>query len=209
MIEALTRNKNLNMAPYVASLIPPVLTCLIGRQLGSNLGTLDHFDVRDLARSVMKSMCDKYAKYSHSLKPRLARSCFKSWMDPRKSAGTHYGSILGMEAVGGAEVVMALILPRLAGFEEVLQVGMAAEEGPKRAETEKVIEAIINVLGTLVGYVPGSNADVGMVNGHAEEVMNTLRQPLVEKVGEIVATRIADSENGLPLAKAVLEAQQR
>jgi hypothetical protein len=43
-----------------------------------------------------------------------------------------------------------------------------------------------------------------MVNGHSEPAMEEMRGRLVDKAGELVGTRIADSGH-VQLAKAVLE----
>ncbi|KAJ9644247.1 histone H4-like TAF Taf6, SAGA complex subunit [Knufia peltigerae] len=195
--EALTRNEKLNLTPYVASMVPPVLTCLIGRTLGSGIGSLDHYDLRDLAASLLGHLCNKYSKHSHNLKPRLARSCLKTFLDPTKPLGSHYGAILGLKAIGGAEVVRQLIVPNLKAYGELLEEDITTE-GMKKPEAEKVMNAILNALGTLV------DDDVPTMNGHSAEALNNMRTRLVEKVGPVVGNRIADSGH-TRLAKAVLD----
>ncbi len=143
-------------------MVPPVLTCLIGRTLGTGIGALDHYDLRDLAASLLGHLCHKYSKYSHNLKPRLARSCLKTFLDPKKPYGSHYGAILGLKAIGGAEVVRQLIVPNLKAFGELLEEDIQ-DQGLKRVEAEKVVSAIMNALGTLV------DDDVTMMNGHSAE----------------------------------------
>jgi transcription initiation factor TFIID subunit 6 len=215
MTEALTRNETLNLAPYVRgslmtisqsssltalqvqSIVPPVLTCLIGRNLGTGIGTLDHFDLRDLAASIVKHLCDKYSKYSHSLKPRIARSCLKSFLDPKKPFGSHYGAILGLRAVGGAEVVRKLVLPNLKAYEEIFKEDL--QEGSiKKAEAEKVVAAIIGSLGMLVDEA------VPMTNGHSNQAAEQMTTQLIDKVGEVIGEKIANSGN-LRLARAILD----
>lgn len=177
-------------------MVPAVLTCLIGRNLGSGQ-SLDHFDLRDLAASLLHHLCHKYSKYSHNLKPRLARSCLKTFLDPKKPFGSHYGAILGLKAVGGAEVVRQLILPNLKHYEEVLKEELQ-ENSPKKAEAEKVFNAIMTTLSILV------DDDAPMINGHASENSPEMRVKLVDKVGDVIGNRIADSGH-TPLAKAVLD----
>ncbi|KIX09637.1 uncharacterized protein Z518_00718 [Rhinocladiella mackenziei CBS 650.93] len=195
--EALTRNEKLNLTPYVASMVPPVLTCLIGRTLGSGMGTLDHFDLRDLAGSLLGHLCNKYSKYSHNLKPRLARSCLKTFLDPKKPFGSHYGAILGLKAIGGAEVVRQLIVSNLKAYGELLEEEIQDQNG-KKAEAEKVVSAILNALGTLV------DDDIPMTNGHSEQSASSMRTKLIDQLGEVIGSRIADSGH-TRLAKAVLE----
>lgn len=175
-------------------MIPPVLTCLTGRNLGP--GGLEHFALRDLAASLLGHLCGKYSKYSHNLKPRVARSCLKTFLDPKKPLGSHYGAILGLKAVGGAEVVRQLVLPNLKAFDELLQEGV--QEGGKKDEVQKLLDAILNALGTLV------DDDLPMMNGHSEESAAEQRSKLTDKIGEVIGGHIADSGHS-QLAKVVLE----
>jgi transcription initiation factor TFIID subunit 6 len=178
-------------------MIPPVLTCLIGRTLGTGIGALDHYDLRDLSASLLGHLCNRYSQYSHNLKPRLARSCLKTFLDPKKPYGSHYGAILGLKAIGGAEVVRQLILPNIKAYGDILEEDIQ-EGSVKKAEAERVMTAILNALGTLV------DDDVPMMNGHSEESAANMRNKLVDKLGEVVGGRVADS-GYMKLAKAVLE----
>ena len=204
LTEALTRNQKLNLTPYVASLVPPVLTCLTGRHLGTAAQTpsLSQFDLRDLAASLLKHLCDRYSKSSHSLKPRLARSCLKTFLDPKKPMGSHYGAVLGLRAVGGAEVVRKLIVPNLKAFEEILteNVGNADDGTVKRSECDRVIAAIIDALGTLV------DRHVPTMNGHSEQAAEELNTKVEDVVGAVIGGRIVDSGH-LPLMKALVESE--
>jgi transcription initiation factor TFIID subunit 6 len=117
-----------------------------------------------------------------------------------------------LHAIGGAEVVRSLIVPNLKEFEVVLKEEIRGEgssngngigTGVKKAEAEKVVQAILGALWSLVeGEERGK--DVEMVNGHGEVAIEGMRGRLVDKVGELVGTRIADSGH-VQLAKAVLE----
>lgn len=178
-------------------MVPSVLTCLIGRSLGSGIGSLDHFDLRDLAASLLAHLCRKYSKSSTTLKPRLARSCLKNFLDPKKPFGTHYGAILGLSAAGGPYAVQVLIVPNLKEYESLIREEILSG-GTRQAEAEKVVVAIFNVLGTLI------EDGVPMMNGHTEEGAAEMRRRLTEKVGDVIGNRIADSGH-IQLARAVLD----
>jgi hypothetical protein len=109
-------------------------------------------------------------------------------------------------------VVRSLVVPNLKEFEVLLKEEMRGDgssngngigNGMKKAEAEKVMQAILGVLGSLIeGEERGK--DVEMVNGHSGVTMEEMKGRLVDKVGELVGTRIAD-EGHVQLAKAVLD----
>jgi transcription initiation factor TFIID subunit 6 len=138
----------------------------------------------------------KYSHASHTLRPRLARSCLKNFLDPAKPFGTHYGAIIGLHAIGGHEVVRELILPNLKPYEKLLRDAII-EEGPRRPEAEKVLGALLAVLSAL------QEGRGLLANGHTAIVADELREQLTEKVGELIASRIAEAGE-VQLAHAIL-----
>jgi transcription initiation factor TFIID subunit 6 len=196
--DALSRNASLNLAPYIPSLIPSILTCLVGRRLGPPNNT-EHFGVRRLAASLLSHICKRYGPSSANLKPRLARSCLRALLEPKKPYGVYYGALYGLKAVGGAEVVRKLVVPNLKDFSELIEDGAGVEAGSNRAEErEEVIKAVVDALGSLLE----EEVDT-MMNGHSED---GLRTKLTDKIGEMLAERIlAGGEAGEKLAKAVVD----
>ncbi|MCJ1365910.1 hypothetical protein MMC16_005035 [Acarospora aff. strigata] len=199
LTSALLDNESLYVDPYVASIVPPVLTCLVGRRLGSATDPFAHFALRDLAASLVGMITKKYAKTSHTLKPRLARTCLKHFLDPNKPLGAHYGAIIGLQAIGGPDVVRALILPNLKIYESVIKDEIA-EDGAKKAEAEMVLGAILTTLSSL------EDDRVEMMNGQTGDGGEELKAKLVEKVGELVGMKVFELARP-QLARAVLEEQ--
>lgn len=195
--DALTRNPSLNVSPYVPSLIPSLLTCLIGRHLGPQNNT-EHFTTRRLAASLLQHICTRYGTSSVNLKPRLARSCLRALLDPKKPFGVYFGALHGLRAVGGGEIVRRLVLPNLKAFSELLDDAAIIEGSTKAVEREEVIKAVVEALGALME----DETDV-MMNGHSEE---GLRTKLADKVGDMLADRIlAGGEPGEKLARTVVD----
>lgn len=163
----------------VASIVPPILTCLIGKRLGDP-STGDHFKLRDLAASLVRKVCEKYGDSSHTLRPRLTRTCLKHFLDPSKPLGTHYGAIKGLAAIGGREAVRILIVPNLKLYENVLRPHLENEMEPeKKRDAEMVVGVVMEELAKLEGDVVGKGS-VG-----EEE-----RGKLKEKTGEMFAERV-------------------
>ncbi|KAJ5948972.1 Transcription initiation factor TFIID subunit 6 [Penicillium verhagenii] len=196
MAEALVQNTSLYVDPYVASVVPSILTCLIGRQLGGAADVAEQCALRDLAASLLGHIAKKYSHSSHMLKPRLVRSCLKSFLDPSKPFGAHYGAVIGMQAVGGAEVIRVLMLPNLTEYSKLLSDGL--EDSARRPAAERVLNAILAVLASL------RDSHASLANGHPDVVNEELRSRLVGKVGDLIAGKIAEA-NEVQLAYLLLE----
>lgn len=202
---ALLENENLFIEPYVSSLIPPILTCLIGKRLGDPNSTPNsHISLRDFSASLLRLVCKRFGDSSHTLKPRLTRTCLKHFLDPAKPPGTHYGSIIGLAAIGGRESVRVLVLPNVHLFvENVVRVEM--EKGGQGAlEAELCLSAVVNVLKLLEEDAPAGKK--AAMNGDGAELRDEDRERLVERLGELAAEEVW--KLGRPhLVKAVLEPQ--
>lgn len=151
----------------------------------------------------------KYSHSSHTLRPRLARTFLRDFLDPGKPLGTHYGAIIGLQSIGGVDVVRELIVPNLKTYEIVLKdatatttgagagagagAGSGVEETVRRLEAEKVIGVILAVLGTLGDGELQAGMEM-VTNGVSEKgEEEEVRERLVEKVGEVIAGRILES----------------
>lgn len=196
LIAALLDNPSLFMAPYVPSIVPSVLTCLIGKNLGSSSDAQDmHFALRDYSASLLSSIARRYGPTSSTLKPRIARSCLSNLLDTNKPLGTHYGAVLGLTFIAGAAGVRSLIVPNLKVYDAHLQ--RVLQDESKKKQAEFVVQAIMRALEVLE-----QDAVAGMQNGHPEG--EALRERLVEAIGEVMGSRVF--ENGRQgLANAVLE----
>jgi transcription initiation factor TFIID subunit 6 len=160
---------------------------LIGRQLGGNADLVEQFALRDMAASLLSRITQKYTHASHMLKPRLVRSCLKSFLDPSKPFGAHYGAVIGMQAIGGSEVVRVLIVPNLREYSKLLSDGL--DDPARRPAAERVLASL--------------RGKQSLTNGHT--VTDDLRARLSDTVGEIIASRILEAGE-MQLAHIILEA---
>ncbi|KAI9782787.1 MAG: hypothetical protein M1816_001697 [Peltula sp. TS41687] len=209
LTSALIDNESLYLDPYAASLIAPVLTCLIGRKLGDP--TFDpnaHWLLRNHAASLLGLICKKHSDSSPTLKPRLVRTCLKQLLDPHKPLPVHYGALIGMTVVGGADTVRALILPNLKTYDEMIlrehlvsgagggnNDATAAAAAAAAAEMtmtedmdlEMVIAAILKALMLLEQEDRAMNLNV--TNGHSGSGGELVRERLRAKIGNILGER--------------------
>ncbi|KAF2467816.1 TAF-domain-containing protein [Lindgomyces ingoldianus] len=214
---ALLNNRAIYLDPYIAYMVAPALTCATGKHLGptshqapSNASSetlngtsmngnspnpLAHFELRDLAASIVSSMCNRYAASSQGLKARVARSCLKFFLDPNKSLGTHYGSLKTMLSITGPEGMKMLVLPNLKIYDDVLKEGMSDES--RKPEAERVLAVILQALDSMERTRGASR-----VNGVGN--LESLKARLVEKVGEVVGEKIVTSRRSA-VAQVIME----
>jgi transcription initiation factor TFIID subunit 6 len=130
------------------------------------------------------------------LKPRLARTCLKHFLDPSKPLGTNFGGIIGLQAIGGVEIVRALIVPNLKEYGSMMSEVLDDEN--RKVEGDMVAGALVEALLSLEADTVG--AVNGMANGHAGEMKNAI----AEKVGNLFAEKVMETGNP-KLVKAILE----
>jgi transcription initiation factor TFIID subunit 6 len=204
--EKLLANPTIYLDPYIPYMVPPVLTCCTGKHLGptatsapSNASSetlngngmnghrpnqQDHFQIRELAASLLQHICSKYSASNQNLKMRISRICLKSFLDPNKPLGTHYGALRALRLIARVEGTRMLVLPNLKIYDEVLKEALA--EDSKRQEVDRVLAEILQSLDEMARTIRPTR-----VNGVANLEGQRLR--LVEKVGEVIADRLVAS----------------
>lgn len=180
LLEHLLKNTTLHIDPYISATVPSVLSCLIGKHIGPKetnpVEVPKHFEVRELAASVLEYICRKYSKASQSLKPRIVRTLLKHFLDANKPLGTHYGAILGLRKVLGIEGVIQAVVPNLKAYDPVL--ADAIKDETKQADVKKVVGLLEGLLTEV------QKAQSVMVNGHPEPE-GDLREQITEKIGPL------------------------
>src|SRR5947209_14799997 len=156
-----------NEANYlqISSIVPSIITCLIGKRLGSETSpSISSYPLRDYAASLIGLVCRRFGDSSHTLKPRLARTLLKNFLDNTKPYGTLYGAIVGLASMGNHEVVRVLILPNVKTFEDFIRDEIM-NDGPRKVEAEMCLKAIIMALERLKEDEVELMMDAGRVEG--------------------------------------------
>ncbi|KAF2871238.1 hypothetical protein BDV95DRAFT_595110 [Massariosphaeria phaeospora] len=213
---ALLNNRSIYIDPYIAYMVPPVLTCCTGKHLGptshqppSNASSetlngtgmnghgynsLAHFELRELAASILSQMCRNHSNTNQGLKSRVARICLKHFLDPHKPLGSHYGALSTLLSITGTEGLKMLILPNLQVYDAVLKEAMGDET--KKPEAERVLAVILSALDRL------GRRGATRVNGVSS--LAGLRERLAGRVGDVVADKIVESGRS-GVAQVILE----
>lgn len=199
LTKAVFDNKSLYIDAYVTSLVPPILTCLIGRHLGRLGDSLkEQYDLRDTAASLLGIISKKYGSTSAELQPRLARTCLKTFLDPTRSIGEQYGALIGFSAVSGPDGIRTVILPTIKTYEIVIK--KAINEFGEDDHGVKMIKAAL--LKSIMSLTDGQLTVTSDANGDASGDAPAL----VEYLGEIIGSEVAMKGNH-QLNKTILESR--
>ncbi|KAF2427552.1 transcription initiation factor TFIID complex 60 kDa subunit [Tothia fuscella] len=195
LFDALLHNPSLYVDPYISSFVPPVLTCVIAKHLGSPSDTTASiFRLRDHAASLILTISKKYSKASATLKTRLARTMLKTFLDPNKSFGSHYGALVSLQGLIGGEGIRVTVLPNLKVYDSLLKEGLADES--KKADAELVVAALMSAIDMC--------AKDGLDLPNGVSAGSDVAERVIGKIGEVMGGKVVDSHNP-KLVKTVLE----
>jgi transcription initiation factor TFIID subunit 6 len=186
----LLQNKSLFIEAYISPLIPSILTCLTGKSIGSPSDPLNAvIEVRDLAASLIIGIAKNHSKSSTTLKPRLARTLLKTFLNPNKSFGAHYGALIALQGLIGVDGIRGIVLPNLKVYDVLLQEGLPDDS--KKPEAEMVVLALLRLIDMCArDMIPWAQVN-GQMNG--QTAGPEVRRELVERVGGVIGNKVADS----------------
>jgi transcription initiation factor TFIID subunit 6 len=219
--EALLNNQAIYLDPYIAYMVPPILTCCIGGKLGptnqpapSNASTetlggavpdysraaSDAFYLRTFAAHLLRNICRKYSSSNQGLKSRIARTCLKQFMDPDKSVGTHFGALQALLLVlGPADALRGLILPNMKMYSEDFLAKKLADEST-RHDAEILLDVLVGSFPALVPKGVRERAEKAKTEGSYQAPnLDEVRERLVDKVGDLVAGRLISKKMDLEI----------
>ncbi|KAI1370430.1 DUF1546-domain-containing protein [Hypoxylon crocopeplum] len=203
LTNALINNGSLFLAPYASSLCAPVLTCILGRKIGTGSGVSglkEQYELREFAAALIGKLAQRYSDTNKMLRPKLVRTCLKNFLNPSLPSPVWYGAVTALNAAGGADVVKVLLLQNLKEFETSMLVPLSEKNDiVSRAEYEAMIGAIMKALQSLVGE------DYPMMNGMNGYSSENEANQIKGFVGNIIGERIVQLGDHR-LNQAVLEA---
>lgn len=189
---ALLANKSLYIEPYIGALVPSILTCLLSKSMGTASDPVSAiFAVRDTAAGLLIDIAKKHSQSSSTLKPRLARTLLKAFLDPNRSLAAHYGALVALHGLIGSEGIRVVILPNLKIYDVLLEEGLSSEDAARRGEAEMVILALLRVIGLVARDIVVTRSS--LTNGTSSPaVSDDTRNQLIDRIGGIMGNKIAD-----------------
>ncbi|KAL1922676.1 uncharacterized protein VTP21DRAFT_10215 [Calcarisporiella thermophila] len=176
MVKALLDNPHVFIEPYLHQLMPTILSCLVARRICENPRTQDHWSVRQLAATLIATICSRYGDAYHTLQPRVTKTLLRAFLDPAKPFTSQYGAIIGLTALGH-EVQRVLLCPNLLAYGALLEPVLSSRDGMEdesadgadkmdgeksgpKIEAERCFEALMNAIREFLRVELDSDASV-------------------------------------------------
>lgn len=150
MANCILHSPYLHVDPYLHQLMPPILTCIVGKQLCLEPFE-DHWSLREYASDLLLLVCQRYAHTYPTLQPRVSKTLVVAWMDPNRSLNTHYGCIVSLRKLGPL-VVKKLIVPYVKKYFELLSSALQAKNDATRMEASFVYHALLAAVGEYIRF---------------------------------------------------------
>ncbi|KAI1773018.1 DUF1546-domain-containing protein [Hypoxylon cercidicola] len=204
LTNALINNQHLFLAPYASPLCAPVLTCMLGRKIGSDHGVAalkELYQLREFAASLVGQIARKYSDSNKILRPKLVRTCLKSFLNPSVPPSVWFGAINGLVSAGGVDVVKIILLRNLKEFETSMLAPLQQKNDQLSAhEFRAILGAIVKAIQLLI------TEDLVMMDGMNGYSSENEASQIKAFVGDIVGDRIVQLGNHT-LNQAILDAK--
>ncbi|KAL7327202.1 histone H4-like TAF Taf6, SAGA complex subunit [Mucor circinelloides] len=208
MAYSLLNNKHLFVEPYLHQLVPPILSCLVGRTICENPQTQDHWSTRQRAATMIATICHQYGKAYHTLQPRITKTLLRAFLDPARPLTTQYGSIIGLDKIG-TEVTRVLIAPNIKFYtENCLELGLNSTNSVRVQEAIKCKEALVTVLDHIAEH-----DDLALKKQKSEHDMEEddpapseeEKKQLIDFVGQVIGQAYLEKEHRKSRVKNLIE----
>jgi len=151
MVKAILDSKYLHVEPYLHQLMPPILTCLVGKTLCENPSD-NHWELRDFSAELVAKICNKFGDVYANLQSRITKTLTHALQDVTKPLTTHYGAIVGISSLGYRSVEL-LLLPYVAEYMKLLAPEQQSDNQIKKLEAQRCYQAMLNAVGIFLSKV--------------------------------------------------------
>ncbi|KAJ1548778.1 Transcription initiation factor TFIID subunit 6, partial [Cladochytrium tenue] len=157
MANAILKNRNLFVQPYLHHLIPVIMTGVVSKRIGD--ADSDHHALRSFAAQLLVHVCRVHGPAYPSVQPRATRTLLKALLDPDRSLATRFGAAVALAGLGD-EAAAALLVPNARAVVESFRADVdvppdappgasrrarrrAARLGFKTRDAQKLFEALV------------------------------------------------------------------
>jgi transcription initiation factor TFIID subunit 6 len=128
MLKSLFFNEHLLLEPYLHQMMPPILTCIVGKRLCDDVEKDQrHWRLREEASNLLASILSRYSSVYQSLMPRVVKSLTKGLLgtlpDDPPALTSQFGSILAFSLID-PHCVETIVLPHAQRiYEDAVKAG--------------------------------------------------------------------------------------
>ncbi|KAI2613452.1 DUF1546-domain-containing protein [Hypoxylon sp. NC1633] len=205
LTKALVANERLHTAPYATALCAPVLTCILGRQIGPDNGVdglKEQYELREFAATLVGQIARKYAKDNKLLRPKLLRTSLKNFLNVSHPPAVWYGAVCALVASGNPDVTKVLLLRNLKLFETTMLMPLGQKnDAISQVQFEALVGAIMKAIKSLAGE---DSLTINGMNGYSS---NQESVDIKEFLGDIIGQHVMQLGDHR-LNQVVLEARQ-
>ncbi|GAM24067.1 hypothetical protein SAMD00019534_072420, partial [Acytostelium subglobosum LB1] len=182
MSRAILESEHLKAEFYLHQMMPPIVTCLVGRKLCHSPNE-NHWQLRDYVANVLQLICRKYGQAYPTLQSRLTKTLTQTLYDTSKPLTTHYGAIVGLAALG-RNTVHNILLPYVPKYyKQLLDPELHNDSNPaKQFEAERVYNALMVAVGNYMSWLSEGENILAVLD------METQRGPVAFDYDSILAT---------------------
>jgi len=142
LLKSLLDSPYLQIEPYIHQMMPPLLTCLVGKKLCDNPND-NHWALRIYSSKIVSHICKRYGDLYKNLQLRVSKTLLQAFLDTSKPFSTHFGAIIGIAALG-AEVVQSLLLPHITTYYKSLEKELSSQDAQKKIEAQNCFSALLH-----------------------------------------------------------------
>lgn len=115
--------------PYLDQLFTPLMSVMVCERVCSNPATENHFQLRELAASVLAKLLRLFDRKHPQNRVRMTAKLQEALRDCKRPLSTHYGCLVGLEAFG-VQTIETVLMPIIEPYLESLQPLLEQKKKP-------------------------------------------------------------------------------
>uniref|UniRef100_A0A915D957 Transcription initiation factor TFIID subunit 6 n=1 Tax=Ditylenchus dipsaci TaxID=166011 RepID=A0A915D957_9BILA len=120
MIQALVQNENISIERCLHELLPSVMSCILSRQLCSNLQSDKHWALREFSAKLLARIAEKY-KHHPTLRSRITNELARPFKDTNCALATLYGAIFALNMLG-EDTIRTVVVPKVDAIFSMIKI---------------------------------------------------------------------------------------
>eukprot|EP00045_Choanoeca_perplexa_P011995 m.129151 g.129151 ORF g.129151 m.129151 type:complete len:498 (-) comp15844_c0_seq4:1173-2666(-) len=199
MVDRLVKNSHIFLEPYLHKLMPPLMTCIVGKHLCQDIAQEDHWSLRQEAAALVVSLCVKFNDRYPDLQTRVIKTMLGAFLNVKKPLSTQYGAVACLKAFGPRVAVMYLV-DQLQFFLHKVLVVKAKDQ--LQAKSVAMVKQLLK--DTCLELA--KEADLDLLQQHDRlNVFKAVDAELELSTSAVIRTRLQETQTTTPAATTAME----